>query len=438
MAIVMERKPENRAENQERAAFECPTTMLTSNSSSKPKRPPKPKAVNPVEAAVKSWVSLLPADLLEALEISLEQLLSHTPKRWVVYPPMVLLPSGSFEDDSWTILVRQAPPQVTDNLWILLLKLIEKREGKGTLSHLAINSGIPLHVATVPTTGQTNTADEEHDAANRLRTPSGMTMLYGNFGPSLSPTHLPSEQDFKDAFWVSSKQNGITQIWAPRYTMFSRGNVKEKARILDFHTPSPTLQTRVLEKKDLARSTAVDLYAGIGYFVFSYVKMGMKSVIGWEINPWSVEGLRRGTIANGWSVKILGTVDDLKLHDEQVIILLEDNSKAVTRIRSTNTQMLGQIKHVNCGLLPTSEMTWRAAIDLLKTDGWLHLHENVGIHDIQMRSLQIEDMFCDWLKAEAGGRSAKVEHVERVKTFAPGVWHCVFDVIITTEKTSQP
>lgn len=390
------------------------TVLTSSNVASDRGRPPRAKPKNPIEVAITTWFGQLPPEALEAANVHLEELISEAPKRWVVYPPMVLLPSGSFDEKWWGPFTK--PPQ-RDVLWSLILDQISKREGKGALTHLAINSGIPLH----------QTASQEN-LENILRTPSGLIMLLGDFGPPLSPDHAPKEADFEAAFWVSTKQNGITQIWAPRYTMFSRGNIKEKARLLEFHASGQKLGVRSMGKEELKKATAVDLYAGIGYFVFSYVKMGMKRIVGWELNPWSVEGLRRGAIANGWSIKIIKSEEEAKLRDEKIVVFLEDNRKAEGRRGDLNLEGL---VHVNCGLLPSSEDSWEIALGFLRDEGWLHLHENVGVNDIDARRAAIEAQFQKWLDEVGSQRRAKAEHVELVKTFAPGVWHCVFDIHLT-------
>lgn len=335
---------------------------------------------------------------------------------------MVLLPSGSF-NSGWENQTQQITSEQKQTLWESILAEIGRKEGKGTLSHLAVNSGIPL-----------NKLEQETEEENILRTPSGLIMLYGDFGPALPPAISPTSEDFDNAFWVSTKQNGITQIWAPRYTMFSRGNIKEKARLLDFHKS----ESRKATTKELGDVMAVDLYAGIGYFVFSYVMMGMGRVVGWELNPWSVEGLRRGAVANGWSVKVVRAGEDVVMGEERIFIFLEDNRLAEDRIRYTagkELMMKKKTTHVNCGLLPTSVPVWKSALQLLEDEGWLHLHENVGVNGIPKRSVEIEEIFQDWELSTRGakGRKAKVEHVELVKTFAPGVWHCVFDVFMGSQ-----
>ncbi|KAL5318672.1 hypothetical protein ACEPPN_013736 [Leptodophora sp. 'Broadleaf-Isolate-01'] len=410
-----------------------PTKDHHSYKESRRDRPPKPKPANPIEEAVKTWLSRLPTDLHENLKLDVSRLIQLTPKRWVVYPPMVLLPPGSFGEEWRAILRSEISTEIMGELWRLLLERISKREGKGVLTHLAINSGIPPNKATDhPSSLNSEVGVETLESENILRTPSGLIMLYGNFGPSLPLGNAPRGTDFEEAFWVSTKQNGITQVWAPRYTMFSRGNVKEKARVLDFHSANDTGRARSVTKEELASATAVDLYAGIGYFVFSYVKMGMKQVLGWELNPWSVEGLRRGAVANGWSIKVIKDGDVSKSFDEKIVVFSEDNVEAAERLRGMDSSATETIKHVNCGLLPTSEMTWEMAIHILRGDGWLHLHENVGVDDIQARKSRIGDMFERWLTKASDHRTVKMEHVEMVKTFAPGVWHCVFDVNVTS------
>lgn len=421
-------------------------------------RTSRPKPISPIEAAIQSWLEILPPELVANMDSYLKNLLSKAPKRWVVYPPMVLLPAGSFGEQWWEAVgPEHVASRYAAELWTSLLENIGRREGKGVLTHLAVNSGIPLHKSLIQGPGSqglrmpanagscsggaleklsddgsyldgSRLPDSEK---NVLRTPCGLIMLHGDFGPSLSPETVPTERDFDEAFWVSTKQNGITQVWAPRYTMFSRGNIKEKARLLAYHRSDQSLVSRRLSKDKIANDSAVDLYAGIGYFVFCYLKMGLRRVVGWELNPWSVEGLRRGAIANGWSVETVRSNESLGHVDGQIVVLLEDNRNAAERLWGPLGHKLGSIRHVNCGLLPSSEGSWEMALEILDGDGWLHLHENVGVKDVQARTAEIESLMVCWLKKTGDERSAKVEHVEYVKTFAPDIWHCVFDVYIS-------
>ncbi|KAK0626378.1 tRNA wybutosine-synthesizing protein [Immersiella caudata] len=385
------------------------------------KRPPKKPKANPITAAITSWLSALPAP---PNNNEIDNLLNTSPKRWSLYEPMVLLPSGSFTSAPWPDLVSSLTPQQMSPLWLAILQNISP-SSKIPLTHLAVNEGIPLH-----TSHHGGSEDgEDGEDENLLRSPSSLRPLYGGFG-STNPNIPPSEEDFNKAFWVSTKQNGITQVWAPRWTMFSRGNVKEKARVLGFRS------SRTGDGGGKGK-WAVDLYAGIGYFVFSYVKMGMR-VLCWELNAWSVEGLRRGAEANGWSVRVVqgDELDRVKMEDvvrgvEEIVVFLEDNKEAGRKIGALEGL---EVVHVNCGFLPSSEGSWRRAWEIQRRGlraaekGWLHLHQNVAVRDIEGRKREVQGMMDEWGRGEVKG---EVEHVEQVKTFAPGVWHCVFDVCLT-------
>jgi tRNA wybutosine-synthesizing protein 2 len=143
-----------------------------------------------------------------------------------------------------------------------------------------------------------------------------------------------------------------------------------------------------------------------------------------------VEGLRRGAVANGWSIKVIQSQEEAVVCDEKIVIFLEDNKRAIRRVGELDSRVLSGVLHVNCGLLPSSVDSWQTALNFLTERGWLHLHENVGVKDIDTRKVEIELQFQKWLSELGDDRTVRVEHVEQVKTFAPGVWHCVFDVAL--------
>ena len=390
------------------------------------------KRDNPISLAVSSWLESLPPTIFAGANdddaaSACDRLLASAPRRWVVYEPMLLLPSGSFTGPSspWPALLAVVSHEQRAALWTDILRRVGSAAAPPSrLTHLAANEGIPLH---------TRDGNDGGSEENKLRSPSGLRMLHGDFGPS-TPAPAPAPADFAAAFWVSARQNGIAQTWAPRWTMFSRGNVKEKARLLSFHAGAGGGDAR----------WAVDLYAGIGYFVFSYARLGLR-VLGWELNPWSVEGLRRGAVTNGWSVRVvrgadLGrpTAEVVGAATEQIVVFEEDNAEAGRRVHELRASGLElAVLHVNCGLLPSSAPAWRPGWEMLTAQradqaGWLHLHENVGVADIERRRAEVQALFDGWA-TEHGEATADVEHVELVKTFAPGVWHCVLDVYIITK-----
>ena len=64
------------------------------------------------------------------------------------------------------------------------------------------------------------------------------------------------------------------------------------------------------------------------------------------------------------------------------------------------------------------------------TGGWIHAHENIAKKDIESRTAEIVGIFQGfaWKRFEA---KVECEHVESVKSYAPGVMHCVLDIAIT-------
>ncbi|KAI1777555.1 S-adenosyl-L-methionine-dependent methyltransferase [Hypoxylon cercidicola] len=392
-------------------------------------RPKKLPPKNPIEVAITAWCH---SSTLAPPPQRLDELVAQAPKRWTVYEPMVLLPAGSFSTAAWQQVLSDEPGErLVDGLWVCVLAEISRRTGGARFTHLAVNEGIPAALHRGPAGERDGGEDDaSSDAANILRSPTGLRILHGDFGAAAPRDAAPGPHDFARALWVSTRQNGVFQTWAPRWTMFSRGNVKEKARLLDFH--------RDRTAAALEDAWAVDLYAGIGYFTFSYAKLGLR-VLCWELNPWSVEGLRRGARGNGWSVRVVEEegeralpMRELLRGGERILVFLEDNRHAARRIGELDSL---NILHVNCGLLPTSDASWKDAWGMAvrseSDEAWLHLHENVGAADVDGRAKGIEQYFLDLAHENGSQRTAHVEHTELVKTFAPGVWHCVFDLHTT-------
>ncbi|KAF8251542.1 hypothetical protein K440DRAFT_658639 [Wilcoxina mikolae CBS 423.85] len=295
-------------------------------------------------------------------------LLSTTPKRTTIYPPLLLLPHNAFTTPAWKSYLTTHPSFLPSLASFL------------NTTHIVRNAPI--------------------SATSITRSPSGLEFLF----PPPSPVS-------DETLWVTTIQHGIHQTWAPEYTMFSRGNIREKARVRLF----PGVEGREV----------ADLYAGIGYFVFSYLKAGAKRVWCWEINPWSVEGLRRGCGRNGWSVKVVKPGEEEEEEEwedkgERVVVFEEGNENAVRRMQGKKKK----VAHVNLGLLPTSRGAWETAVELVEVGGWVHVHENVGEEEVEVKRRQVVEEFA----RISGNNKVRCEHVERVKTFAPGVVHCVFDV----------
>jgi tRNA wybutosine-synthesizing protein 2 len=402
----------------------------------------------PLRKAIHEALATLPSTILSDLSLTTSALADSFPLGYSIYPPLLLLPHNAFTSPPWALLLTTHPPpsSTLKPLWTHLAALM------GT-SHIAINSPIPLMQ-------QTSGVDDE----NILRSPINITPLHGSFGPLPTPQTLssPTQSDFETALWVTTTQNGIHQTWAPLFTMFSRGNIREKTRLLHLpstssssHSSSPSSSHDEGEEKE----AVVDMYSGIGYFSFSYRASGKKPVFCFELNPWSVEGLRRGVGLNGWTCKIMtDTTDtlseslvsnsssrlDQRAHslarmdgaDQGVDFFIYpiSNARALSILNASSPYM-PPIRHVNLGLLPRSRDSWRDAVGLVNKNrgGWIRAHENVGVEEMEERKEEVERVLQRYLDDEERKARAKVEHVERVKMYAPGVVHCVFDVWIEGE-----
>ncbi|KAL5002103.1 S-adenosyl-L-methionine-dependent methyltransferase [Aspergillus recurvatus] len=413
--------------------------VMTKQSKHGPKRPSR-QNINPLQKGIGDFIDThLPPSLLTQHALSLEELVSSLPKRYIIYEPMLLLPLNAFtHPPAWGKLYEG----LDDNQRQALYASVASTFSRYGVTHIAMNAPIVLK----------DTQGHE----NRMRSPVGLVPLHGNFGPAVSRDGediQPSEDDYKHAFWVRTVQNhGIVQTWAPLYTMFSRGNVTEKARILGHASTFDGLDEVSLCGETVGDVAVVDMYAGIGYFVFSYLKRGVKRVWGWEINGWSVEGLRRGCVENGWGCKVIRVGDNGQMSvsvaelveslcdTDRAVIFHGDNGFAAGIMRQVRAAMEGRqrwasIRHVNLGLLPSSSDAWVGACRILDRDkgGWLHVHENVDVQQIESkRGETTATMGNLWSKSASkiANMEPRVEcrHVEQVKTYAPGVMHCVFDL----------
>lgn len=373
--------------------------------------------------------------------------LAELPKRYTIYEPMLLLGSNfPSQTPAWAAFYSSLAATDKHALFSTIAKSFRNAGHK--ITHLALNAPIKLSLN-----------DDDADG-NVMRSPLNLQPLYGDFGPAElldADSTQPTQADFDAALWVMTSQlSGIEQVWAPRWTMFSRGNISEKARILGLtqqnSSPFPGLSVEELEQ-DVGIVDVVDLYVGIGYFAFPYLKRGVKRVFGWEINGWSVEGLRRGCERNGIRCEVVRVPDNANAQqqnevvkhvvdvlcektDVRCIVFWGDNSFAaeiigeVTRVMKGVTSSLS-VRQCNLGLLPTSQGSWKAAVQVIDPvlGGWLHVHENAEIEAVQQKKQYVVGALAPAVRQDKGASwQVSCEHVEMVKTYAPGVGHFVFDI----------
>ena len=378
----------------------------------------KTSSMNLLARTTGQWLHQLP---LEQSPFAGENVLSYN-WTYMIYPPLLLLPPSALSNITSIFASKgQGLPKDLFCLWHLLSQEFKT-------SHIALNGPIPASASK-----ELSVQSARDPESNILRSPTALVPLYGDFGPALPISHNPTTSDLFSALWCTARQNHIFQIWAPRYTMFSRGNISEKARILSL---------QALTKKQLGsqpeETSAVDLYAGIGYFAFSYAKAGIGKVLCWEINPWSIEGLRRGAKRNGWDVKVVkdGQAFNEAINErERLVVFPESNELAAARLAAVRDRIF-PVRHVNCGLLPSSKDSWGVAVKVLDpTGGWIHAHENIAKANIESRREEVVETFKRLVKEYWGQRlevqwEVTCEHVEQVKSYAPGIIHCVLDISI--------
>jgi tRNA G37 N-methylase Trm5 len=168
-------------------------------------------------------------------------------------------------------------------------------------------------------------------------------------------------------------------------------------------------------KFNVADQTIVDLYCGIGYYTLPFLVHGKaRFVHACEINPYSVLALKKNLQHAGISA------DRYCIHEG-------DN-------KETTVPLGGSADRVSLGLLPSSEEGWPLAVHVLRRQGgYLHIHENV--HErlllngewIDYCLAKMESLFATAMKP----MRLSCTKIERVKSYAPRVYHIVADIIAT-------
>ena len=193
--------------------------------------------------------------------------------------------------------------------------------------------------------------------------------------------------------WTETKELGVWYGLDVTKVMFSSGNGTEKRR---------------MGAMAAAGETVVDLFAGIGYYTLQMLRhAGVAKVIACEWNPHSVEALRRNLERNGFGF-------------DRCEVREGDNRRVAPA---------GVADRVLLGLLPDSERAWPTAVAALRDSGGvLHVHGNVAAGEESVWARRLEEEIAT-RAAELGREwSVRVEHVERVKWYAPRVRHLVADV----------
>lgn len=198
-----------------------------------------------------------------------------------------------------------------------------------------------------------------------------------------------------------------------------------------------------------AGEVIVDLYAGIGYYTIPFlVHGGAKCVYACEWNPNSIVALKANLTKAGVCVIDGSISSDLGDNDSDVDInerfcKVFEGDNCVSARRGGSLQSIAD--RVSLGLIPSSVPGWPLGVNVLKNEGgMLHVHENVKDDEMEQwvahTCKDFEDMFEKKKALYSPDEIAKygqyitiVEciHLERVKSYAPHLYHVVADLKCT-------
>jgi tRNA wybutosine-synthesizing protein 2 len=185
------------------------------------------------------------------------------------------------------------------------------------------------------------------------------------------------------------KENGIRYKLDPQKVMFSSGNMSERVRMA------------AVSNSD---EVVVDLFAGIGYFTLPIAVFGIpRKIFACEKNPFSYDYLCENIVLNN----VTSIVEPLK----------GDNKKVAPR---------GVADRVIMGYIGNTSEFLPTAINCLKNkSGIIHFHDKFPdklIPDVVVKIVEEE--------VEKHDRKVKVLEYNKIKSYAPGIGHYVFDLKI--------
>ena len=194
--------------------------------------------------------------------------------------------------------------------------------------------------------------------------------------------------------WVEVKDNGVFYGFDATKVMYSSGNVTERRRMGALQADGEIV---------------IDAYAGIGYYTMQLLfHTKVEHIHACEINPNSIRSLE-------WSSQRNEVESRLTIHPQDNLITLEEMKETADRIL--------------LGYLPSSEATWRLAVQALKPGGGtLHIHMNVEEERIDGWIAETIDKCLDYAKEFGREWRVTANHLEKVKWYAPRVRHVVLDV----------
>jgi tRNA wybutosine-synthesizing protein 5 len=206
---------------------------------------------------------------------------------------------------------------------------------------------------------------------------------------------------------VHHKENGVIYAFDVTRCMFSSGNISEKQRFIQLIQPEEVI---------------VDFYAGIGYWALGALKhTQLKHYYALEWNKHSVAALKNSIELNDIAVDRISIIEGDN-RDAKLLPLLQNRADRVV-----------------LGLLPSSEPSWPLAINAIKaTGGIIHCHANVQHNKIQEWAdstvIQFQRLLATQPDEQKRLLVVSLAHLEKVKSYAPKIWHVVLDLALQPQK----
>jgi tRNA wybutosine-synthesizing protein 2 len=165
--------------------------------------------------------------------------------------------------------------------------------------------------------------------------------------------------------------------------MWSQGNKQERMRLVKVAKPKETI---------------VDMFAGIGYFSIFVAKYSKpEKIYAIDINPKSTELLRRNTWLN---------------NVENKIEVLQGDCRKFSKILENTAD------RIIMGYLFETEDFLPFALKIAKNGCIIHMHRTAKMSEIKEIKKKLN-------------RKAKVLRVKKIKSYAPKIYHFVFDLKVT-------
>jgi len=185
-------------------------------------------------------------------------------------------------------------------------------------------------------------------------------------------------------------ENGIKYKFDPGMLMFSSGNMSERIR---------------MSKIECDEEIIVDGFAGIGYFTLPLGKFGgPKKIFACEINPPAFKYLKENIELNGI---------------EKIVEPLLGDYREVAPECCADRIILGYFKTTSNFL----EKTMRV---LKERGGLIHYHDTCSKEEMSRQPFRKIEKMANEFDFEA-----KLVHLEKVKSYAPGIYHVVLDVALS-------